>query len=93
MTDRFRQRFPSRAIAVLGSVKDGRPTIIAAVTEDLLISGFNAVDLVRFVAAPMGGGGGGKPILAQAGGKDATQMDKALECVEAWVKEKLHANP
>jgi alanyl-tRNA synthetase len=93
MTDRFRQRFPSRAIAVLGSVKDGRPTIIAAVTEDLLKNGINAVDLVRFVAAPMGGGGGGKPILAQAGGKDATQMDKALECVEAWVKEKLHANP
>jgi alanyl-tRNA synthetase len=91
MVDRFRQQYPSNGVAVLGSVSDGRPTIIAAITEDLIPRGLNAVDLVKFVAAPLGGGGGGKPTLAQAGGKDATQLDIALGKVEPWVKEKLTA--
>jgi len=90
MVDRYRQQFPSKAIAVLGSINDGRPTIIAAVTEDLLGRGLNAIELVRYVAAPLGGGGGGKPTLAQAGGKDSSRLDNTLELVEAWVKEHLH---
>jgi alanyl-tRNA synthetase len=90
MVDRFRQHYPNKAIAVLGSVKDGRPTVIAAITDDLLAQGFNAIELVRCVAAPLGGGGGGKPTLAQAGGKDASKLDTALESVEDWVKKQLH---
>ncbi|OGO12196.1 MAG: alanine--tRNA ligase [Chloroflexi bacterium RBG_16_47_49] len=91
MVDRFRQQYPSKAIAVLGSIRDGRPTIIAAITEDLVTHGLNAIELVRFVAAPLGGGGGGKPTLAQAGGKDASKLNIALEGVEAWVKQHYHA--
>ena len=91
MADRFRKQYPSNGVAVLGSVLDGRPTIIAAITEDLIPRGLNAVELVKFVAAPLGGGGGGKPTLAQAGGKDASKLDIALGTVEPWVKEKLHA--
>jgi alanyl-tRNA synthetase len=90
MVDRFRQQYPTQAIAVLGSIKEGRPTIIAAITDDLLAHGLNAIELVRFVAAPLGGGGGGKPTLAQAGGKDASKLDVALEGVETWVKKQLH---
>jgi len=89
MADRFRQTNASKAVAVLAGVREGRPTIIGAVTEDLLANGLNAVDLVRFVASPLGGGGGGKPTLAQAGGKDASNLDKALESVDGWLKEKL----
>ena len=89
MIDRYRQQYPSRAVAVVASVTDGRPTIIAAVTEDLLNRGLNAIELVRFVAAPLGGGGGGRPTLAQAGGKDASTLDNSLEAVELWVKEHL----
>ncbi len=89
MIDRFRQRFPSSSVAVLASVLNGRPTLIAAVSEDLLKRGLNAGELVKFVAAPLGGSGGGKPTLAQAGGKDATQLPQALAGVTAWVKEKL----
>ncbi len=89
MVDLFRQQYPSKGVVVLGSVRDGRPTIVAAITEDLISQGLNAVDLIKFVAAPLGGGGGGKPTLAQAGGKDATKITNALDEVEGWVKERL----
>ena len=89
MIDRFRQRFPSSSVAVLASVLNGRPTLIAAVSEDLLKRGLHAGELVKYVAAPLGGSGGGKPTLAQAGGKDATRLPQALASVTAWVQEKL----
>jgi alanyl-tRNA synthetase len=89
MVDLFRLQYPSKGVVVLGSVRDGRPTIVAAITEDLISQGLNAVDLVKFVSAPLGGGGGGKPTLAQAGGKDATKITNALDEVEGWVKERL----
>lgn len=88
LTDRFRQQYPS-GVAVIGSVDDGRPLVIAAVTEDLVKRGLHAGELVKFVAAPLGGGGGGRPTLAQAGGKDASKMDEALKSVEGWVTEHL----
>jgi alanyl-tRNA synthetase len=90
MVDRYRQLYPIKAVAVLGSINDERPTIVAAITDDLIAHGLNAIELVRFVAAPLGGGGGGRPTLAQAGGKDASRLDYALEAVEVWVKEHFH---
>ncbi len=91
MVDRFRQQYPAQGVAVLGSVKDGRPTVIAAITEDLLARGLNAVALVKYVVTPLGGGGGGRPTLAQAGGRDATRLDAVLESVVTWVKENIRA--
>ena len=91
LADRFRQRYPS-SVAVLASVaEDGKPTLIAAVTEDLVKRGLNAGELVKFVAAPLGGGGGGRPTLAQAGGKDAARLDEALASVAGWLQGKLAA--
>jgi alanyl-tRNA synthetase len=90
MVDLYRQQYPSKAIAALGSIIDGRPIVIAAVTDDLLTHGLNAIELVRFVAVPLGGGGGGKPNLAQAGGKDAAKLEVALEGVVAWVKKQYN---
>jgi alanyl-tRNA synthetase len=87
MTDRYRQQYPSKGIVVLGSVRNNRPIVITAITDDLIPHGMNAVELVKFVAKPLGGGGGGKPTLAQAGGKDATRLESALYGVEAWLKE------
>jgi alanyl-tRNA synthetase len=89
MVDRFRQQYPSKGVVVLGSVRDGRPTVVASITEDLISQGMNAIDLVKFVAAPLGGGGGGKLTFAQAGGKDASKLSEALDGVEGWVKEHL----
>jgi alanyl-tRNA synthetase len=90
MADRYRQRYPS-GVAVLANVSgEGKPLLIATVTDDLVKRGLNAIDLVKFVAAPLGGGGGGRPTLAQAGGKDASQLAEALATVEGWVSGKLN---
>ncbi len=88
MSDRFRQKNPANAVAVLATVVDGIPSVIAAVTEDLVAKGFHAGDLVKHVARPLGGGGGGKPTLAQAGGKDASHLQEALDSVKSWVEER-----
>jgi len=89
MSDRFRQKNPTQGVAVLASVINGSPLIIATVTEDLVGKGFHAADLVKHVAKPLGGGGGGKPTLAQAGGKDPSRLEEALQSVQAWVAEKI----
>jgi alanyl-tRNA synthetase len=89
MIDRFRQQYPTKGVVVLGSVRDGRPMLVAGITEDLISQGLNAIDLIKFMAAPLGGSGGGKPTLAQAGGKDATMLSNVLEGVEGWVDKHL----
>ncbi len=89
MADRFRQRHPENGVAVLSSVINERPIIIAAVTENLIKRGIKAGDLAGFVARQLGGGGGGKPTLAQAGGRDASKLPAALGSVQTWVTEKL----
>lgn len=88
MTDRFRQRYPS-GVAVIASPGNGRPVVIAAVTEDLVKRGLHAGELVKHVAGPLGGGGGGRPTLAQAGGKDSSRISEALAGVIPWVEEHL----
>ncbi len=89
LADEFRQRYPS-GVAVLGSLStDGKPVVIAAVTDDLLKRGLNAVELVKFVGGFLGGGGGGRPTLAQAGGKDGSKLAEALDHVNEWVSGKL----
>jgi len=89
MTDRFRQRYES-GVAVLASLSDdNRPILVAAVTEDLTKRGLHAGKLVKHVAEQLGGGGGGRPTLAQAGGKDASRLEQALESVKPWVQDHL----
>ena len=81
LADKFRERFPTQGAAVLATVKDDKPLIIAVVTKDLHGRGLSAGNLVREVAQAVGGGGGGRPDLAQAGGKDATKLPEALAAV------------
>jgi alanyl-tRNA synthetase len=88
LADRFRESHPT-AVIVLASVSDGKPLIVAALSPDLAQRGWNAGDLVKDVAKIVGGGGGGKPTLAQAGGKDAALLPQALARVAPWVKAKL----
>ncbi|MEN6523836.1 MAG: alanine--tRNA ligase [Anaerolineaceae bacterium] len=88
MTDRFRDKVAS-GVVVLGTVQDGRPMIIAAVTEDLVKRGINANELVKAIAPTIGGSGGGRPNMAQAGGKDPSHMDDALQLVYEFLSKKL----
>ncbi len=86
--DRFRQQVPEKGVVVLGTVIDGSPRIIAAVTDDLIKDGIKAGDLIKYVAQQVGGGGGGRPNLAEAGGKDPDKLPGALESVADWIKNK-----
>jgi alanyl-tRNA synthetase len=88
MCDWFRERVGSGVI-VLGTVIDGKPSIVSAVTTDLTERGLHAGSLVRAVAQKVGGGGGGRPTLAQAGGRDASRLPEALAGVPDLVRESL----
>ena len=60
--------------------------MIAAVTKDYIERVIHAGKLIKEVASRCGGGGGGRPDMAQAGGKDPEKLDAALNFVEEWVK-------
>jgi alanyl-tRNA synthetase len=66
-----------RFVTVAAGSGDG-PALLVAASRDLVAEGFDAVQIVRSVAPMIAGGGGGRPDLAQAGGKDATRLDEAL---------------
>ncbi len=89
LADQFRNRNPNSGVVVLGTVQNEKPLMIAAVTEDLVKRGIKAGDLVKYVAQQVGGGGGGKPTIAQAGGRDASKLDQALASVPEWIQHKL----
>ncbi|HEY7038051.1 MAG TPA: alanine--tRNA ligase [Methylomirabilota bacterium] len=84
VVDTLRDRLPS-GIIVLGSAADGKVNLVAAVSKDLT-KRFAAGRLVQEIAKMVGGGGGGRPDLAQAGGKDASKLDEALAAVAGWVE-------
>lgn len=73
-------------VVVLGAVPDDRPLFVAMVTPDLAASGLHAGNIIREVAKLAGGGGGGKPHMAQAGGTDASKLDEALSAVAGIVE-------
>ncbi len=83
--DRLRDKLGS-GVVVLGSVFNGRPGLLAMVTPDLVDRGFDAGAIVDTAAKVMGGGGGGQPRLAQAGGKDASRLGEALKAVAGIVE-------
>ena len=90
MTDWFRDRLGS-GVVVLGTVLGERPALVAAVTPDLVKRGVNAARLVRGLARIVGGGGGGRPTLAQAGGRDPSRLDEALRQAPHMLEEQLAA--
>jgi alanyl-tRNA synthetase len=75
--------------ALLAAVTDGKISFIAAVSDDLIAKGLNAGDWVKEAAKIAGGGGGGRPQMAQAGGKDPTKLSDALARAKAFANERL----
>jgi len=88
ITDWVRDRLGS-VVVVLGAVLDSKPSLVAAVTPDLVERGLRADWLVKEVANLVGGGGGGRATLAQAGGRDATKLQEALAAVEGFLADRL----
>jgi len=76
----------SSLVIVLGAVVDGNPLLISMVTPDLVARGLNAGNIVRDTAKVVGGGGGGRPDLAQAGGRQPNKLDEALRGVVELVR-------
>ncbi len=85
MADFIRDKLKS-VILVLGTISEGRPIFLAAVTQDLVARGYDAGKLVKEVAKVAGGGGGGKPNLAQAGGKHKDKLDEALRLAKNLIQ-------
>ena len=90
MMDFFREKLTS-GVFVLGARGEGKCMIIASVTDDLVKKGLSAGDVIKTIAPTVGGSGGGKPTLAQAGGKDPAKIAAALDQARAWVTAKLVA--
>ena len=76
-------------LVVLGSVKDNKVSFVAMATKDLVDRGIHAGNIVREVAKVTGGGGGGRPDMAQAGGKDSSKIEDALKIVKDIVESQV----
>jgi alanyl-tRNA synthetase len=78
VADRVRAKLKP-SLVILGAAIEGRPSFLAAATPDLVQRGVNAGNIVREVAKAAGGGGGGRPDLAQAGARDLSRLDAAID--------------
>ncbi|MTI66453.1 MAG: alanine--tRNA ligase [Firmicutes bacterium] len=86
--DKIRNKVDS-VVIVLATVKGEKVNFIAQASKDLVKKGIHSGNIIREVAKVTGGGGGGRPDMAQAGGKDSTKVDKALSKVIDLVKEQI----
>jgi len=87
LMDQLKQKLAS-AVIVLGAAKDGKVSLVAGVSK-ALTDRIKAGELVNVVAQQVGGKGGGRADMAQAGGSQPEHLDKALASVKGWVEEKL----
>ena len=88
MGDRLRDQL-SPVVVVLGALVNDRPTLLAMASREVVGQGVSAGALVKQVAGAMGGGGGGRPEMGQAGGGDPARLDLALDQVKALVEAQL----
>ena len=86
LADQLRDKLKSGVVALGAATQDGKVSLLVVVTKDL-IGTLKAGDLIKPMAAEVGGTGGGRPEMAQAGGKDAAKLDAALEKVFALVED------
>ncbi len=86
--DMLKKKAKSAAI-VLGIDDDGKAALLAGMTNDLIKKGLKAGDIVKAIAPIVDGGGGGRPQMAQAGGKNPKKIDDALKKAAELIKEKL----
>lgn len=85
LADEWKQKEYSD-ILVLGLRNEGKVNLLAAATPEAVKQGFKAGELIKTIAPFVGGGGGGRPDMAQAGGKKPEGLPEALEQVEGWIR-------
>ena len=85
LADQLRDKMKSGVIALGAVMDEGKVSLLVVVTKDL-IGRVKAGDLIKPMAAEVGGTGGGRPEMAQAGGKDGSRLDAALEKVFSLVE-------
>jgi alanyl-tRNA synthetase len=88
LADQLRDRLKSGVVALGAATEDGKVSLLVVVTKDLT-GKLKAGDLIKAMAAEVGGTGGGRPEMAQAGGKDPSRLDAALEKVFGLVESSL----
>jgi alanyl-tRNA synthetase len=88
LSDRLKSSLGEAAV-VLGSAQDGRPVMVASFTGGVVERGLSAAQVVKDAARLMGGGGGGRDTMAQAGGKDAGKLEEALAAARTAIEAKL----
>ena len=88
MSDLFRDKLGS-GVVVLGAKSDGGVNLIVAATKDLTKRGIHAGNMIKEIAKVTGGGGGGRPDMAQAGGKDYSKLGEALALAESLAAAQL----
>ena len=89
LIDQIRQKTGSSAVLLASTEGDDKVTLVAGISKDLQEKGAHAGDWIRPVAQVLGGGGGGRPDLAQAGGKDPAKLPEALSVAKAAILEML----
>ncbi len=85
MVDVLREKLGS-AVIVLGSIWEDKPVFLAAVTPDMVDKGYHAGNIIKRLSQIAGGGGGGKPNLAQGGGRDKDKLQEALAAVSEFIR-------
>jgi alanyl-tRNA synthetase len=89
LSDRLKKTLKDAAV-VLGTAADGRPHLVANFTSSAVERGLSAADVIRQAANVVGGGGGGRDTMAQAGGKDASRLGEALAVAREAIESKLN---
>jgi alanyl-tRNA synthetase len=87
MADKWKESQPSDVL-VLALTTEGKVNMLAAITDDAVSAGLKAGDLIKEIAPLVGGGGGGRPDMAQAGGKNPAGLEDALEAAKNWLENK-----
>jgi alanyl-tRNA synthetase len=88
--DSLKKRAPSSAILLGSSTGEDKVTFVAAVSDDVIAKGLKAGDWIRETAKVAGGGGGGRPQMAQAGGKDPSKLQDALNVAREFASKTVH---
>jgi alanyl-tRNA synthetase len=89
--DRVKGRLGDAAAVVLGAAADERVHLVAAVTPELVSRGVKAGEVVKIAAGVVGGGGGGRDTMAQAGGREPAKLPEALDAARAAIAQALSA--